>query len=187
MVENEFKLMLTEQQYTKLYSMYGWDKEFAQINYYFDTSSLELINSHITCRVRLVEGAYFLQMKLPNGAQHSRIELEQRLGDALPFKLSAQELNALSGKADMPDVSLLGELTTLRSIKKFKKAEIDLDRSSYFGKTDYELEIEFTDEQSARELLNDIKQTLEIETSSNVCLGKVHRFIAEYKNKKGER
>ena len=187
MVENEFKLMLTEQQYTKLYSMYGWDKEFTQTNYYFDTSSLDLINLHITCRVRLVEGAYFLQMKVPNGAQHSRIELEQHIGDALPFMLSAEELNNLSGKDDMPDVKLVGELTTFRSIKKFKNAEIDLDKSSYFGKTDYELEIEFTDEQAARELLKEIKQILGIETSGDVCLGKVHRFIAEYKNKKGER
>ncbi len=185
MVENEFKLMLTEQQYTKLYSMYGWDKEYTQTNYYFDTPSLDLINSHITCRVRFVEGAYYLQMKLPNGVQHSRIELEKRLGDALPFKLSSAELNKLSGKEDMPDVRLVGELTTLRSIKRFTGAEIDLDRSSYLGKTDYELEIEFTDEQAARELLQELKQAAGIEAGTDVCLGKVHRFIAEY-NKKGE-
>lgn len=185
MVENEFKLMLTEQQYTKLYSMYGWDKEYTQTNYYFDTPSLDLINSHITCRVRFVEGEYFLQMKLPNGAQHSRLELEHHLGDALPFKLSSAELNELSGKTDMPDVKLIGELTTFRSIKRFKGAEIDLDRSRYFGKTDYELEIEFTDEQAARSLLEELKQSVGIEANGDVCLGKVHRFIAEY-NKKGE-
>ncbi len=184
MVENEFKLMLTEQQYTKLYSMYGWDKEYTQINYYFDTPSLELITSHVTCRVRYVGGAYYLQMKLPNGAEHSRIELEQKLGDALPFKLTAEELNELSGRDDMPDARRIGELRTLRSVKYFKGAEIDLDKSSYFGKTDYELEIEFTDESAARELLQELKQAAGIEASSDVCLGKIHRFVAEYK--KGE-
>lgn len=186
MIENEFKLMLTEAQYTKLYAMYGWDKEYTQTNYYFDTPSLELINSHITCRVRFVQGAYYLQMKLPNGAAYSRIELEQRLGDALPFELSADELNALSGRSDMPDVRLVGELTTLRSIKRFKGAEIDLDKSRYFGKIDYELEIEFDNEQAARDILQRLKDAAGIEVSSDVCLGKVHRFIAEYKNKKGE-
>ncbi len=184
MVENEFKLMLTEEQYTKLYSMYGWDKEYTQTNYYFDTPSLELISSHVTCRVRFVGGEYYLQMKLPNGADYSRIELEHKLGDALPFKLTAEELNELSGRDDMPDVGLIGELRTLRSIKRFKGAEIDLDKSSYFGKTDYELEIEFTDEAVARELLSELKQAAGIEVTNDVCLGKVHRFIAEYK--KGE-
>ncbi len=184
MVENEFKLMLTEQQYTKLYSMYGWDKEYTQINHYFDTPSLELINAHITCRVRYVEGAYYFQMKFPNGEDYSRIELEHKLGDALPYKLSAGELSELSGRADMPDVGLIGELRTLRSIKRFKGAEIDLDKSSYFGTTDYELEIEFTDEQAARELLRELKEAAGIENVSDVCLGKVHRFIAEYR--KGE-
>lgn len=184
MVENEFKLMLTEEQYTKLYSMYGWDKEYTQTNYYFDTPSLELISSHVTCRVRYVGGEYYLQMKLPNGEDYSRIELEQKLGDALPYKLTAGELKELSGRDDMPDVGLIGELRTLRSIKRFKGAEIDLDKSSYFGKTDYELEIEFTDEATARKLLSELTQAAGIEAASDVCLGKIHRFIAEYK--KGE-
>lgn len=185
MIENEFKVMLTEQQYTKLYAMYGWDREYTQKNFYFDTPSLELINAHITCRVRLLEGAYYLQMKLPNGAQHSRIEFEQMLGDALPYKLSSEQLNSLTGRNDMPEVKLIGELTTFRSIKRFSGAEIDLDKSSYFGKSDYELEIEFADEQAAREILQELKQAAGIESSNDVCLGKVHRFIAEYK--KGER
>ena len=180
MVENEFKLMLTEAQYQKLYSMYGWDTEFSQTNYYFDTPELSLINSHITCRVRYVGGLYYLQMKLPNGADHSRLEFEAELGDALPYKLSAQELNELSGRSDIPDVGLIGELTTLRSVKKFDGGEIDLDRSRYFGITDYELEVEFTDETAARAVLLLLKEAAGITETADVCLGKVHRFVREY-------
>lgn len=185
MVENEFKVMLTDQQYTKLYAMYGWDTEYTQMNYYFDTPTLELINSHITCRVRYVKGAYYLQMKFPSGKEYSRVELEKKLGDALPYMLSSAELNALSGRNDMPSVRLIGELRTLRSIKQFDGAELDLDKSTYFGKCDHELEIEFTDEAAARKLLSYIKELLGIEQCSDVCLGKIHRFVEEYK-KNGE-
>lgn len=181
MIENEFKVMLTAEQYTKLYSMYGWDREHTQKNYYFDTPQLSLVQRHITCRVRLLEGVYYLQMKLPNGAAYSRIELEQTLGDALPYTLSAEQLNALTGRTDMPDVGLIGELSTLRSIKHIDGAELDLDRSVYFGKTDYELEIEFNDEQWARKLLSRLKEQLSIEAVGDVCIGKLHRFIAEYR------
>ncbi len=179
MIENEFKVMLSEEQYIKIYSMYGWDKEYTQKNYYFDTEDFSLSNSHITCRVRLLEGVYYLQMKLPNGADYSRTELEQKLGDALPYKLSSAELCRLTGWDDLPDVRLIGELATMRSVKIFKGAEIDLDKSRYFGKMDYELEIEFTDEEQARMLLAELKQVAGITHDDTVCVGKMPRFLAE--------
>lgn len=180
MIENEFKVMLTEEQYNKIHSIYDWDKEHEQTNYYYDTPELQLISAHITCRVRLIDGEYLLQMKLPNGAAYSRRELEQRLGGELPEKLNAHQLTALSGVEALPDVSLIGELSTLRSVKRLDGAEIDLDKSTYFGKTDYELEIEFTDEATARCILSLIADEVGLTIGADVCYGKVHRFIAEY-------
>ncbi len=179
MIESEFKVMLTEEQYEAIRSMYAWDGETEQTNHYYDTAELQLINAHITCRVREIKGVHYLQMKLPTGVEFSRTELEQELGKQLPEALSAQLLNALSGRSNMPDVSRLGSLTTHRSIKRFDGAEIDLDKSSYFGVTDYELEIEFTDEAAARRLLAEIKSAAGIESSGEVCLGKIHRFLRE--------
>lgn len=182
MIENEFKVMLTEEQYRKIHSMFAWNREAEQTNYYFDTADLSLVNAHITCRVRQTDGKHLLQMKLPNGADYSRIELEKELGDTLPEVFSGEQLSALCGKEDMPDVRLIGELKTLRSVKKYgEAAEIDLDKSTYFGKTDYELEIEFTDEATARALLAEIITKAGLAPKGDVCLGKVHRFIAGYK------
>ena len=180
MVENEFKVMLTKEQYEAIHEMYQWDGEKEQVNHYYDTAELTLIKSHVTCRVRFVDGRYLLQMKLPNGADYSRIELEEDIGDTLPDGFDGERLSAFCGRSGMPDVRLLGELKTLRSVKELCGAEIDLDRSSYFGKTDHELEIEFTDEAVARTLLADIKQKACINEKSDVCLGKIHRFIEEY-------
>ncbi len=179
MIENEFKLMLTEKQYNQIILMFSWDSEVTQTNYYYDTDGLTLSEQHITCRVREISGEYYLQMKMPADKLYSRVELEKRLS-TLPQTLSGEELTKLSDRDGLPEVKKLGGLTTVRSVKRFDGAEIDLDRSTYFGKTDYELEIEFTDEQAARSLLSQITEQLGISTNRDVCTGKVRRFLAEY-------
>lgn len=182
MIENEFKVLLNEEQYAKIKSMFAWNKCVEQTNFYYDTAELSLVQAHITCRVRRIGEEHFLQMKLPNGEAYSRIELEKCLGTALPEVLTAQELNELTQRNDMPDVRLIGSLTTQRLVKDYGgAAEIDLDKSSYFGRTDHELEIEFTDEATARALLAEIRIKTGLEPGGDVCLGKVHRFLAEYR------
>lgn len=183
MVENEFKIMLTKEQYERLCGAYCWDRTVTQHNNYYDTPELMLSRGHITCRVRTLPEGAFLQMKLPNGPAYSRIELEKKL-EGVPEELSASEINALAGEylsEPLPDVVRIGVLTTERRVKGFVGAEIDLDRSSYFGVTDYELEIEFTDEGRASELLAKVRETAEITTPAEVCTGKIHRFLQEYR------
>ena len=186
MIENEVKLMLTAQQYRLIRSKYPWDKVIAQTNHYYDTDNLSLTPCHITCRVRELSGENLLQIKLPNGAAYSRIELEKRIGASVPEQLPAELLNSLAGEYldnPLPDVKRLGSLTTERCIKHFDGAEIDLDKSTYFAVTDFELEIEFTDETVARKLLKEIKEAAGITESAEVCSGKVHRFLSLYKQK----
>lgn len=181
MIENEFKIMLTEAQYNAIHKMYAWDSEKQQVNTYYDSADLECSTRHITVRVRSICGKYFLQMKLPaeqtgNGAV-SRIELEQEL-DGIPQTLEPEMMKKLSG-AELPEVHLLGTLTTFRSVKKVPGAEIDLDRSEYFGRTDYELEVEYTDENAAEALIAEITSKVPVDRSAPVT-GKIRRFLAEY-------
>lgn len=183
MIENEFKIMLTSEQYEKLLSLYDWDKTVVQTNHYYDTDDLRLSDLHITCRVREIDGAYFLQMKFPAARTYSRVELEKPL-NKLPETIPADDLIKPDGSGALPDVKRLGALTTTRSVKRFDGAEIDLDKSEYFGKTDFELEIEFTDETAARGLLNEITEKLNIQPSSEVCTGKIRRFLEEYGRQK---
>lgn len=186
MIENEYKVMLTREQYEKLCLLCDWDRIIEQTNYYYDTEDLSLSDRHITCRVRKTDNECFLQVKLPNGADYSRIELEKKLGDEVPRDLSAELLNALAGEYEqLPDVRLLGALKTTRRVKRFEGAEIDLDQSSYFGKTDFELEIEFTDEAAARTLLEQCREAAALDNSGNVCAGKIRRFLMEYQKHNG--
>lgn len=183
MIENEFKIMLDLENYEKLLSLYEWDEVIVQTNHYYDTADLSLSSLHITCRIREIAGEFFLQMKLPADRLYSRVELERKLYK-LPETLTGEELSALSGREGLPDVKYLGSLKTTRSVYRFGGGEIDLDKSEYFGKTDYELEIEFTDERAAREVLSQITERLGVKTTSEVCTGKVRRFLEEYRKRK---
>ena len=177
MIENEFKIMLTKEQYEKLLAKYAF-ATLTQVNHYYDTDDLEMSSRHVTVRVRELGGKFFLQMKLPTGRDFSRVELSREL-DALPDVLSAELLKSLSNE-DCPELKRLGSLSTTRSVCKFDGGEIDLDRSEYFGKVDHEVEIEFTDENAARTVLDEITSALDIKPNSNVCTGQIRRFLEEY-------
>ena len=188
MIENEFKIMLNREQYEKLLAVYEWDEVISQTNHYYDDKeSLFLSEQGITCRIREIDGKFVLQMKFPpaeNAAEYSRMEQEIPL-DHLPDVIGLHDVPDeayLSQPHDVRGVSCLGSLKTTRNVHRFEGGEIDLDKSEYFGKIDYEIEIEFTDENNARKVLDEIKEKLDIEPNSLVCTGKIHRFINEYKN-----
>ena len=184
MIENEFKVILNKIQYDILVKSYKWDKEISQTNHYFDTDDLSLSAQHITCRVREIEGEFFLQLKLPTGVNFSRVELEKKL-DFLPEKIDGKTLEKIAENVKFPDVKKLGTLCTKRLVKRFDGAEIDLDESRYFGKVDYEIEIEFTDENAARKLLEDVRNLIgESASESEVCTGKIRRFLEEFQRQK---
>ena len=182
MIENEFKIMLTAAQYERICEEFSWDDTVLQTNYYYDTENLELSTRRITARVREINGEFFLQMKLPTGNEFSRIELEKKL-ENLPEAIPGETLSGLSKVDGLPNVNLLGKLFTKRLVKRFSGAEIDLDLSEYFGKRDYEIEIEFTNEIQARELLAKVRGIIGDNSPQEVCKGKIHRFLDEFKAK----
>ncbi len=188
MIEREFKAMLSEEQYEKLLSLYEWDRVILQTNHYYDTSDLLLTQRHITCRVRVIEGESLLQVKLPAGEDFERVELEKNIGGTVPDVISADTLSTLAKGycTDLPEARRLGALFTERRVKRLDGAEIDLDKSSYFSKTDYELEIEFTDESIARSLFDELKSYAGIVAEGDICIGKVRRFLLEYEARSGK-
>lgn len=184
MIENEFKVMLDKDGYEKLLKLYSFET-VEQTNHYYDTDGLTMSEKRITVRVRELDGKCFLQLKLPTGITHSRVELSEET-DGVPETISSGTLKALAGEyslgeVEFSDVKRLGALKTTRSVHRFSGGEIDLDKSEYFGRIDYEVEIEFTDENAARTVLNEITQKLGISPDSDVCTGKIHRFMEEWR------
>ena len=85
-------------------------------------------------------------------ALHIKEEYERDIKD-LPDKILGEQLKDILG-IDFPDFYMLGKLETKRKVfYPNRDVEISLDMSTYFGKVDYEIEIEFGKEVPSELLL----------------------------------
>ena len=137
MIEHEKKLLLSKDEYEYLLVGLGKDKPIVkQTNYYFDTENLSMNSQNTTCRIRLKDGKYkgTIKKHASNANYSTETEIAVR--------------NGIHDNAFV-DMGLIlqGNLVTERLIL-FKNdvCEVVLDKNSYLGYIDYELEIEYLPE-----------------------------------------
>lgn len=178
MEEKEIKILLEENQYNNALEIFKWNKEIIQINHYY-TSALTQ-EKKVTVRVRQIGDKYYLQIKAPLSRKkslHISAESEKELMH-LPKSISGEELEKLCG-IELGDCKYVGELKTVRKVCNYDdNTEICLDENFYLGKTDYEIEVEYTGEQNGA-LISMIETR--ISPRSKKTQGKVSRFMSEYK------
>lgn len=154
MFEFEKKVLLSVEEYLALVRISGKGiPTVVQTNYYYDSDNFEMNAKGITCRVREKNGKYTATIKsrISNTTECS-IETSQEI-------LNMRENNLFG---DM-DIKLQGSLTTVRTIiYSDKYVEAVMDKNTYLGYTDYELEIEYLsgNEQQSEKLLNDLARAL---------------------------
>lgn len=166
MIEHEKKLLLSKDEYEYLLVGLGKDKPIVkQTNYYFDTENLSMNSQNTTCRIRLKDGKYkgTIKKHASNANYSTETEIEVR--------------NGIHDNAFV-DMGLIlqGNLVTERLIL-FKNdvCEVVLDKNSYLGYIDYELEIEYLPEyeQTALVALKVFFDLLQYKfpflTESNLC------------------
>lgn len=180
--EKEVKILLKESEYEKLNSIFKWDKEFVQKNFYYgDSNFLNSEDKLATIRVREKNNILMLQVKIPilkNNSLHIKKEYEKEI-NYIPKCISKTELEELTGVKTFSDVFQIGVLSTSRKIcSQYENIEICLDKNEYLCKTDYEIEIEYKSEYPEN-IINIIKQ-LNIDTSNDID-GKNTRFIKRMK------
>ena len=137
MFEYEEKYLLTENEYEILYlTADNFEEQFVQKNYYYDTDCLKFNKTGITLRIREKNGKYEATVKShsPNVENCST-------------EKTKKAVNSLDADAfGIEGLRLYGVLTTLRTIiYRDSNIEIALDKNTYSGHTDYELEIEYTE------------------------------------------
>jgi uncharacterized protein YjbK len=186
MHEMEYKYMLNESQYmhimSRVHSEQGNIDCKIQVNYYYDSNNYLLDNNKITLRVRQKDSKLSLELKseLQNeGLLRINEELEYPI-DKLPLVLNRKKVSWLECLPDSEEISLKGSLITERiTVKPCEGIKLDIDKSIYLGKVDYELEVEFKEElkEKAYELLRDYTNNIEVE----VCQGKRGRFFSQLK------
>ena len=191
-LEIEAKYLLNKEDYTKLVNHFLIKDFFYQTNYYFDTIDFKLINSHCAMRIRHTnDNQYEATTKVPVG------DALMETNVIVPFKTFNSLINdeiiiideiekvlntiGLSQK----DIHFFAKLTTKRATINYKIGELFFDESTYFDKTDYEIEYEVnTSLNEANQILIDLFKELNI-TSYKKGFSKIKRCI-DYskKNKK---
>ncbi len=175
MLETEFKAMLTQEQYNDLDRMFKWDWVKEQTNSYYADPSMLLKKHGITLRIRTINGISKIQVKAHKN-ENSPLQICEETEfdtETIPNKFAADEVEHMTGIS--APASLLGSLTTLRhSLMYSDGVEICLDKSDYLGKTDYEIEVEYTSEipDSLKEKLADAGIEFK-----DAAVGKMTRFM----------
>ncbi len=138
MLEYEKKILLTQDEYNKLSKLEGEGKlRFIQTNYYYDTDELKMNMQGITCRIREKNGKYKATIKA-----HKQDNKECSI-EKTKEASSKYDDSLFSGM----HLKLQGDLTTERVILYSNNGcEVVLDKNTYLGMTDYELEVEYLPE-----------------------------------------
>ena len=182
MLEKELKVILSKEEYEKINNLIKWEDIYDQINFYYAKEGNEDIPGTPTVRIRSKKKGMKLEVKVPVSRNEGSVKQHEEYAmdiDHIPGMIAKETLDKLLNRTDMSDVKLLGFLMTNRRIStKYPGTEIALDKNEYFGKTDYELEVEFTEELPG-ELLSELNLT-NIDMNKKVT-GKYRRFINERK------
>lgn len=154
-LEIEFKNLLSEKEYDTLLAEYQLTDLHTQTNIYFDTEDYQLKQKKMGLRIRRTNDYTELTLKAPTSNQNTLLEVTDQLNtylDGMP--LDKQELPEISEVAiflqdqgiTLSELRTIGELTTTRGeINVRSNVLLVLDKSVYYGKTDYELEMEVAD------------------------------------------
>jgi uncharacterized protein YjbK len=136
MLEYEKKVMLTKDEYAVLADRCKGMCVEMQTNYYFDTDDLNMNRQGITCRIRAKNGTYRMTVK-NHCRENPNCSIEEHLCESAKFDPRIFEALGLR---------LQGELITSRIIMyRDTFCEMVLDRNTYMGCTDYELEVEYSE------------------------------------------
>lgn len=135
MREYEKKLFLTADEFLKILNSFPTSTKTVQTNFYYDTDDFDMNSRGITCRIRKKDGRYTATVKM-HGADSAEcsVETSRAATDEFDDRLFADK-----------HVELRGILNTERYyLVSGEGLEAVLDRNTYLGCVDYELEVEYS-------------------------------------------
>lgn len=186
MIEQEIKSIISESmllKYKNILDGVASHRRTLQINYYFDTPDFRLNSLGNTLRIRQKENQLMLQYKYEKkytGIQKTCKEFEVALQRFPPY-VSSNDFPCDAIDSDSL-YKFVGNLITERLDYIYVETNISLDKSYYFGKCDYEIEIEFQDYKKAEAIL----KLLSIEIIESHEIGKYNRFVKELQRLENE-
>lgn len=151
--EIEFKNLLTESEYDKIRNdHFSGEQPLHLTNYYIDNNELQLINNLLMLRIRVEDGTQLMTVKIPDERhvvyEYSGItDIELTEGAAIDESSIPENIKEQLEKRNikMESLAVQGSLITERFEKPLNLGLLVLDKSTYLGTTDFELEFEAPD------------------------------------------
>ena len=166
--EEEYKTLVTKEQFYRLADNYKPLKFIKQLNHYYVSDD----PSHYAFRIREKEDKKIFTMKEP--CDGARMEYEKELDTDIDKDVEIVEM--LKGKGLQPPYELLGDMTTYRAIYFDGYGELCFDINLYNDLIDYEIEYEKINERDGfkEEFINILKKAdIDYEPSSS----EYHRYL----------
>lgn len=181
MIEQESKKIISYKEYDRINRLVKWEKEYMQINYYFDTEDFQLAYNGITCRVRDKNSSLYFQIKYPDSSDNcsARVREENEykidcITETIPYDIYIK-LHIEKYVSNYNDIKLRGSMITYRKECDIGSgAVLFLDKNIYLDKLDYEIELEYGVDSTS--MLFDFLKIVDINFET-VARGKNSRFV----------
>src|SRR5690554_197771 len=168
-IEIEFKNILSKDEYDKVISYFNLQPEdcFEQLNIYYDTKDLILNKNKMALRTRIINNTVELTLKqkttkstLETTDYITRDELNKLLKEHVIVNGAViKKLNILNIDIKLYEIA---RLKTIRYEIDYFDNIIALDKSIYYNKVDYEIELETKNYDYGKKVFNDLLKTLNI-------------------------
>ncbi len=182
MTETEIKSIIDEEIYNRAIKAFKWDSVKEQTNHYYTDKNGILRQNRVMVRVRVVGDTAKIQVKLHKNADSPLQICEEKEYEieGVPEIIDSEKAKEITGM-DVGELHRMGSCITVRNLKIHNGSELCLDKTTYFDKTDYEVEVEYQDKMSADLLM---KLTSLGIAFNKKCVGKFSRFLDEYEKRK---
>lgn len=174
-IEKEFKVLLTEEQFTYLYNLYPSLEVKKQINTYYDTKENMICKMQGAMRIREKEGHFIFTLKKFMDEGLLEYECEVFENNIKVFAISDIK-NLLKSYDLQGPFQELTTLTTYRAVYDNGYAELCFDKNEYNGITDYEIEYEYKKEHDGLSFFQKILDEIDVKYEKN-CISKIQRAL----------
>ncbi|MFV0381481.1 MAG: CYTH domain-containing protein [Breznakia sp.] len=178
-IEKEYKLLLTKQQFEKLYALHHMPVYKTQINTYFDTLENTLLQQKSAMRIRQTDNNFLFTLKRWKG--NDLLEYECPVSsNSIDVLQQAKIQTILKRFGIFGPFKILTSLTTQRATIKTDVYELCFDINFYNHKTDYEIEYEYKKEHDGLSTFNAILSPINVRYTSN-AMSKIMRALTSKK------
>lgn len=158
-IEIEAKALVTQDEYRTLVKAFPSAERYIQTNYYIDTDARTLAAAGVALRIREKAGQYELTVKTPlsQGLLEKNIVITMNefcaLRDFGEFPKCDIKRFLTMLDFNVEELKILTSLSTERIDQEYEGGLLSIDRNSYSGKVDFEVEFEYNNLEGAKKIL----------------------------------